>query len=66
MLNDSRRRRWSEIICNDVNIPMAMVPEVRDCAADFGAANAGLLGGKCANPWCNRGSERRNNLAGML
>ncbi|MEM9581054.1 MAG: glycerol kinase GlpK [Pseudomonadota bacterium] len=35
---------WDEEVCRLLNIPMAMLPEVRDCASDFGMARADLFG----------------------
>jgi glycerol kinase len=36
--------RWDAEICDLLDIPMAMLPEVRDCAADFGETRADLFG----------------------
>ncbi|PLS21533.1 glycerol kinase GlpK [Neptunicoccus cionae] len=44
MLYDIRKGRWSNTICELLNIPMDMLPEVKDCAADFGHARADLFG----------------------
>ncbi|MBC7156894.1 MAG: glycerol kinase, partial [Rhodobacteraceae bacterium] len=44
MLYDIRKGRWSATICELFGIPMAMLPEVRDCAADFGVTRADLFG----------------------
>lgn len=44
MLYDIRKGRWSSTICNLLGIPMAMLPEVKDCAADFGTTRADLFG----------------------
>jgi glycerol kinase len=44
MLYDIREGRWSTSICDLLDIPMSMLPEVKDCAADFGMTDAGLLG----------------------
>jgi len=44
LLFDIYRGAWSAEICALLNIPMAMLPEVRDCAADFGTTLPGLLG----------------------
>ena len=46
LLYDIRKGRWSTTICELLNIPMAMLPEVRDCAADFGMVRAELMGGE--------------------
>ena len=44
MLYDIRKGRWSSTICELLDIPMDMLPEVKDCAADFGHARADLFG----------------------
>ncbi len=44
LLYDIRKGEWSADICALLGIPMQMLPEVRDCAADFGTAQADLLG----------------------
>ena len=44
MMYDIRKGRWSKTICNLLEIPMEMLPEVRDCAADFGVTRADLFG----------------------
>jgi len=36
MLFDIHRQCWDEELCQLFDIPMALLPEVRDCAADFG------------------------------
>ena len=36
--------RWDEEVCRLFDIPMNMLPEVKDCAADFGMARADLFG----------------------
>ncbi|HRK42850.1 MAG TPA: FGGY family carbohydrate kinase, partial [Gemmobacter sp.] len=43
MLYDIHALRWSRTICDRLGIPMQMLPEVRDCAADFGTTD--VLGG---------------------
>ncbi len=45
MLYDIHKGRWSQTICERLNIPMSMLPEVRDCASDFGQTRADLFGG---------------------
>ena len=35
---------WDAEICAALNVPMAMLPQVRDCAADFGHTRADLFG----------------------
>ena len=44
MLYDIRKERWSATICARFGIPMAMLPEVRDCDADFGETRPDLFG----------------------
>ena len=44
MLYDIRKGRWSKTICARFDIPMEMLPEVRDCASDFGTTRADLFG----------------------
>lgn len=44
MLYDIRQGRWSQTICDLLDIPLTMLPEVKDCAADFGMCRADLFG----------------------
>lgn len=44
MLYDIRAGRWSKTMCDMLGIPMQMLPEVKDCAADFGETRADLFG----------------------
>lgn len=44
MLYDIHKGRWSQTICGLFDIPMAMLPEVKDCAADFGTTRPDLFG----------------------
>jgi glycerol kinase len=44
MLYDIRKGCWDEEICALLDVPMALLPEVRDCDADFGTTDAALLG----------------------
>jgi glycerol kinase len=44
LLYNIREGRWDEDICRLLRVPMAMLPEVRDCAADFGVTRADLFG----------------------
>ncbi|MDD9730680.1 glycerol kinase GlpK [Mameliella sp. AT18] len=44
MLYDIRKGRWSQTICDRLGIPMSMLPEVRDSAADFGQTRPDLFG----------------------
>lgn len=44
MLYDIHKGRWSKTICDLLDIPMNMLPEVKDCAADFGQTQPDILG----------------------
>ncbi len=44
MLYDIRKGQWSRTICDLLDIPMQMLPEVKDCAADFGTTTDFLDG----------------------
>ncbi|MCC5960210.1 MAG: glycerol kinase GlpK [Rhodobacteraceae bacterium] len=44
MLYDIHKGRWSRTICDLLDIPMELLPDVRDCAADFGTTRADLFG----------------------
>ncbi|NNL35911.1 MAG: glycerol kinase GlpK, partial [Silicimonas sp.] len=44
MLYDIDKGRWSTTICKMFDIPMEMLPEVKDSAADFGVTRADLFG----------------------
>jgi len=45
LLYDIHKGKWSSRICELLDIPMQMLPEVRDCAADFGTTEAEFFGG---------------------
>lgn len=44
LLYDIRKGRWSQTICDLLDIPIQMLPQVRDCAADFGMTRPDLFG----------------------
>ncbi len=44
MLYDIRKGRWSRTICDLLDIPMDMLPQVKDSADDFGLSRADLFG----------------------
>lgn len=44
MMYDIREGRWSKTMCDMLGVPMNMLPEVLDCAADFGTTRADLFG----------------------
>ena len=44
MLFDIHRHRWSTTLMQALNIPEALLPEVKDCAAEFGVSDAEWFG----------------------
>lgn len=44
MLYDIHKGCWDRDLCELLDVPMAMLPEVRDCAAAFGETRADLFG----------------------
>jgi glycerol kinase len=48
LMYDIRQGKWSDDMCALLNIPMSMLPEVRDCASDFGVAGAEHFGAEIA------------------
>jgi glycerol kinase len=63
MLYDIRKGRWSKTICDRLDIPMAMLPQVRDCAADFGTTQADLFG--AAVPICGVAGDQQAATIGQ-
>ena len=45
LLLDIRRGEWDESLCDLFGVPGALLPRVRDCAADFGTTAPDLFGG---------------------
>lgn len=45
MLYDIHQGRWSDTMCDMLDVPQTMLPEVLDCAADFGTTTPDLFGG---------------------
>ncbi len=46
LLFDIHKGEWSPEICALLDIPMAMLPDVRDSAGDFGVTTVSVLGGE--------------------
>ena len=46
LMYDIRSGGWSAEICEILDVPMDMLPEVKDCAADFGTVEAAYFGGE--------------------
>ena len=44
LMYDIGENRWDDELLSILGVPAAMLPEVLDCAADFGAARADILG----------------------
>ncbi len=44
LLYDLRGGHWSAEMAAMLNVPLSLMPEVRDCAGDFGVTDAGVLG----------------------
>ena len=44
LLFDIRRNGWDEALCKVLDVPMAVLPEVRDCADDFGTTVKDVIG----------------------
>jgi glycerol kinase len=63
MLYDIHKGRWSKTICDLLDIPMKMLPEVKDCAADFGQTHADLFGHKI--PICGVAGDQQAAAVGQ-
>jgi glycerol kinase len=48
MLFDIRSGEWSADLLKLLNVPLALMPEVKDCAADFGTTEPSLFGAPIA------------------
>lgn len=44
MLYDIRNGEWDSELCQLFGVPITILPEVRDCASDFGSTDPNLLG----------------------
>jgi glycerol kinase len=44
LLFDIRKQAWSEEMLDLLDVPASLLPDVRDCAADYGETDAALLG----------------------
>lgn len=63
MLYDIHKGRWSKTICDLLDIPMKMLPEVKDCAADFGQTHADLFGHRI--PICGVAGDQQAAAVGQ-
>jgi glycerol kinase len=48
LLFDIHRGQWDDDLLKLLNVPRSVLPEVRDCAADYGTTEASLFGGEIA------------------
>ncbi|MBL8672353.1 MAG: glycerol kinase, partial [Alphaproteobacteria bacterium] len=44
LLYDIHKNAWDKELCGALGVPMAMLPDVRDSAGDFGACDASVMG----------------------
>lgn len=63
MLYDIRRGEWSQSICSMLNIPLCMLPQVKNCADDFGHIEASLLGSEV--PICGVAGDQQAATIGQ-
>ncbi len=63
MLFDIRAGSWDEELCALFRVPRAVLPEVMDCAAPFGTAEAGHLG--AAIPVCGIAGDQQAAVIGQ-
>ncbi len=54
---------WDADICQMLDVPKQMLPEVKDCAADFGTTEPSLLG--CAIPICGMAGDQQAATIGQ-
>ena len=45
LLYDINKKRWSLYLLDLFRVPQSMLPEIKDCAADYGTTDPALLGG---------------------
>ena len=63
MIYDIHGRRWDELLCGELDVPHAMLPEVRDSSGDFGTADAEWLG--AAVPIAGIAGDQQSALYGQ-
>ena len=64
MLYDIRKGRWSQTICNLFDIPLNMLPEVKDSAAEFGNSRPDLFGRSI--PICGVAGDQQAATIGLF
>jgi len=63
MLYDIGRGGWDAELCALLRVPMAMLPQVYDCAADYGTTDPALFGG--AIPICGVAGDQQAATIGQ-
>jgi len=63
MLFNIHTQEWDDELLRLFDVPRELLPEVRDCAADFGATDAATLGG--AVPVCGIAGDQQAALIGQ-
>ena len=61
-----QRRNGTTDLCQIFGVPMAMLPEVRDCAGEFGVTAPELFGAPIAHPRHRRRPAGRDRRPGLL
>jgi glycerol kinase len=62
-LYDIGKGRWDEALCEMFNVPMSVLPEVRDSAGEFGVTDKAVLGQ--ALPICGVAGDQQAALVGQ-
>jgi glycerol kinase len=62
LLFDIRSGRWDDELLSLFRVPKAMMPEVRDCASEFGATDASVLGASAPFVALRATSRRRRSV----
>ena len=63
LLFDIHRQQWDEELLQLFNVPRSLLPEVRDCAADFATTDAAVIGE--AIPICGMAGDQQAALIGQ-
>ena len=63
LLYDIHTGEWDESLLRILNVPASLLPEVKDCAADFGVTDAKLLG--AAIPICGVAGDQQAATVGQ-
>ena len=63
MLYNIHTQRWSDDLLELFNVPASLLPEVRDCAADFGVTDPDTIGAEI--PICGMAGDQQAALIGQ-